>query len=356
MKTAFLSFTEKGSKLAASLAQELGGTADRCGSSMPLEQWTAAQFRDADALVFVGAAGIAVRAIAPYLGDKTTDPAVVVVDECAHYAIPILSGHLGGANDLARKISKLCGAEAAITTATDRNGVFAVDEWAKRQNCRIANTGLIKRISGMALAGNEIRVCSEQPISGDAPENVVPVTTAPYDVYVGLHVPTWKNDVLWLVPNCCTIGLGCRKGISEAAVDAAVISALLQWDISGLAIEGAATIDLKKDESGLLSYCEKYGWKLQTYSSAVLRATPGTFSASDFVNRVTGVDNVCERSAVQGSSGGTLVGQKIAFGGVTAALAARPYNLDWNWKDPSLPADGEQAADGEHRVDGEQLK
>ena len=98
-----------------------------------VEEWAARAFGRSEALVFVGAAGIAVRAIAPCLRHKSTDPAVVVVDEAGRYAVPILSGHLGGANDLARRIAALTGAEAVLTTATDVNGVFAADQWARRQ-------------------------------------------------------------------------------------------------------------------------------------------------------------------------------------------------------------------------------
>ena len=95
----------------------------------------ARQFAGSDALVFVGAVGIAVRAIAPHCQSKAQDPAVVVLDECGRFAVPILSGHLGGANDLARALAAVCGAVPVITTATDANGLFAVDEWAKAQGC-----------------------------------------------------------------------------------------------------------------------------------------------------------------------------------------------------------------------------
>ena len=129
-----LAFTDNGQHLAEFLARQLGGCASRCGHPLTLAQWTEKNFPRAEALVFVGAAGIAVRAIAPYVKSKAQDPAVVVVDEGARWAVPILSGHLGGANDLARRIAGICGAQAVITTATDVNGVFAVDEWSKRQN------------------------------------------------------------------------------------------------------------------------------------------------------------------------------------------------------------------------------
>ena len=120
---------------------------------------TAAQFAQSDALVFVGAVGIAVRAIAPHCRSKATDPAVVVLDECGRFAIPLLSGHLGGANDLARRLAKACGAVPVITTATDANGVFAVDEWAKHQHCLCGRTGAHQKGKQRPAGGPYRAVC-----------------------------------------------------------------------------------------------------------------------------------------------------------------------------------------------------
>ena len=154
MTRAYLAFTEKGLALAQKLASALPGTVARCGHGGPgLADWAAEQFAHADALIFVGAVGIAVRAIAPHCRNKAVDPAVVVLDECGHFAVPILSGHLGGANDLARALAAVCGAVPVITTATDANGVFAVDAWARHQNCAVLEPGRIKRVSSRLLAG-----------------------------------------------------------------------------------------------------------------------------------------------------------------------------------------------------------
>ena len=153
MSRAYLAFTEKGMALAHRLARALPGSVSRCGAGgVRLAEWTGTQFAQADALIFVGAVGIAVRAIAPHLKSKTTDPAVVVLDECGRFAVPLLSGHLGGANALARALAEACGAIPVITTATDANGVFAVDEWAKAQGCAVLEPERIKLVSGALLA------------------------------------------------------------------------------------------------------------------------------------------------------------------------------------------------------------
>ena len=164
MTRAYLAFTEKGLALAQKLASALPGTVDRCGHGGPgLADWAAEQFAHADALIFVGAVGIAVRAIAPHCRNKAVDPAVVVLDECGHFAVPILSGHLGGANDLARALAAVCGAVPVITTATDANGVFAVDAWARHQNCAVLEPERIKRVSSRLLAGGPVR---NSPVPG----------------------------------------------------------------------------------------------------------------------------------------------------------------------------------------------
>ena len=161
MTCAYIAFTARGLALAQQLAAACPGSVARGGADgVRLTDWTAAQFAQSDALIFVGAAGIAVRAIAPHCKSKTTDPAVVVVDECGRFAVPILSGHLGGANDLARAIAAVCGAVPVITTATDAHGIFAVDEWAKHQNCMVlmvthnmSNINLCDKIAFLGVGG-----------------------------------------------------------------------------------------------------------------------------------------------------------------------------------------------------------
>lgn len=330
MKLAYLAFTEQGEQLAGRLAAALGGGVQRCGGSCSLSAWTAAHFPQSDGLVYIGAAGIAVRAIAPHLQSKTSDPAVVVVDECARYAIPILSGHLGGANDLARAIGRVCGALPVLTTATDVNGVFAVDEWAKRQNCRILNPERIKTVSAKLLAGGTVTVQSAWPIAGQPPRNVHQGENSGADVLLDIH-PS-PGEVLHLVPRIAVLGVGCKKNVSSQALEAALAAFLTGAGVCEQAISAVASIDLKKEELGLLSFCAAHGWPLRTYPAEQLRAVEGQFTPSAFVQGVTGVDNVCERSAVL-ASGGVLCRGKTAGNGVTMALALAPYRPDWRWQD-----------------------
>ena len=330
MNLFLIAFTDRGKALADALAAALGGEAMRCGEPLGLNEWTAAHFQTGNGLIFVGAAGIAVRAIAPHMQGKDSDPAVVVVDERGRFAIPILSGHLGGANDLSRAIGRVCGAIPVLTTATDVNDVFAVDEWAKRQNCAVFDVEKIKEISALLLSGGTVRVHSVWPIEGGTPDGVALASGGGCDIR--LDICTSDRDALHLIPRIAVLGLGCRKGTSREALEEALAAVLGRADLSELSVCAVATIDLKKDEPGLLAFCDAHGWPLRTYSAKQLKQAEGNFTASAFVEHVTGVDNVCERAAVL-ASGGPIRWKKDAGNGVTMAVALKPYHPTWGWRD-----------------------
>ena len=297
MSRAYLAFTAKGEALARRLAEALPGSVSRCGGDMTLKGWTAEHFAQDEALIFVGAVGIAVRAIAPHCKSKAADPAVVVVDEGENFAVPLLSGHLGGANALARALAKACGAVPVITTATDVNGLFAVDLWAKAQNCAVLEPERIKRVSGALLAGQTVRYWSPWPVAGETPAGVKKAD-APEAADFALTL-TPQGGALHLVPCIGVLGVGCRRGTTAQQL-----------------------------EEAFAAFCKDHGWPITFYPADELRAVPGQFTPSAFVASVTGVDNVCERSAVK-ASGGMLLLPKTAGGGVTLALAVRPFAPDW---------------------------
>ncbi len=335
---AFVSFTDRGATLAEHLQSRFGGTAVNARRDVPfsLAAWTAEAFATTEALVFCGAVGIAVRAIAPHVRSKASDPAVVVVDESGTFAIPILSGHLGGANALARELAAFCGGTAVITTATDVNHRFAVDEWAKRQNCAVVNPECIKLVSSKILAGEAVRIGGEFPVDGTPPEGVAWTDGTDYDAYLGVHRPA--GTALHCAPKIAVLGVGCRKGTPAETVEAAFFQFLEAENLCAEGICSVASIDLKRKEPGLAAFCKSHGWPLKTYCAEVLAAVPGDFTRSDFVRKTTGVDNVCERSAVLAASGfagggSVQAAKKWAWNGVTLALALGPYAPDWRWQD-----------------------
>ena len=320
---ALTAFTERGRELASKLAAAFGAPVRE--RERPLADWTAESFISCEALIFVGAVGIAVRSIAPHIRSKASDPAVICVDENGHFVVPILSGHLGGANALAKQIAALTGGEAVITTATDLNGLFAVDLWAKAQDMAVLQPERIKTVSAKLLRGETITADCPRPIAGEAPEFVRLGRDA--DVIVSYR--RLESGALQLVPRVLTLGVGCRRGTEAEALEAVFRQFCAERGIVPEAIECACSIDLKQNEAGLLAFCGSHGWPLRYYSAQELRSTAGDFTASAFVEATAGVDNVCERSAVL-ASGGELIEKKYARNGVTFALAECYVNYNWS--------------------------
>ncbi len=325
---AFAAFTEKGRLLAEKLCERTGGTVDMPGDAVPLSAWTDEQFRNRAALIFVGAAGIAVRAIAPHLKSKTEDPAVLCVDECGRHVIPLLSGHLGGANRLARHIALICGGEAVLTTATDLEGLFAVDLWAQKQGMTVLQPERIRQVSAKILRGETVKICCPYPIAGAMPERVEGAgEPAEADIIVSCRIQS--GNALQLVPRVLSLGIGCRRGTERGHLREVFGAFCGERGILPQAIAEAATVDLKRDEEGLTAFCGEHGWPLKYYSAAELRTAQGEFTGSDFVKMQVGVDNVCERAACL--AGGMLVEKKYAAEGITFALAEYSREYDWSW-------------------------
>lgn len=326
MRIAAIAFTDCGMALGRRLQEAVTGmTLDRCEKG-GLASWTEGAFGANDALVFIGAAGIAVRAIAPHVRTKVHDPAVVVLDELGTFAIPILSGHLGGANELAVRLARCVQALPVVTTATDVHGLFAVDSWARNQGLTVANPERIKWISARLLAGETVKLKSLYPISGHLPAQVE-ADEEGYDILI-THRTRGRAEALRLVPKIVTVGIGCKRGTAAETIQEAFDVALRKSGCHAAAVKAVATIDLKANEPGLLAFCRSHGLPLSTYSAAELAAVPGSFSGSAFVKKTTGVDNVCERAAVL-RSGGRLLSQKEAGNGVTVALAIEEPKLSF---------------------------
>ena len=283
-------------------------------------------FDNSDALIFICACGIAVRTIAPHLKSKTTDPAVVVIDDKANYVIPLLSGHIGGANDLAQLLAEKLDAVPVITTATDINNRFAVDSWAVKHNCHISDMTLAKEISAEILISC-VNMKSDFPVSGKLPNGVILNTSGE----LGFHI-SYRNDepftnTLKLIPKILHVGIGCRKGKSQQEI--AEFFNKVTADININAVKSVSSIDIKKEESGLLEFAEKYKLPINFYTADELSALEGEFTSSDFVKNITGVDNVCERSAYKAANGGEFLIRKTTNNGITLAVCAEEWSVNF---------------------------
>jgi cobalt-precorrin 5A hydrolase len=291
-------------------------------------------FDSADLIVFFTAAGIAVRSIAPYILHKSMDPAVVVVDECGTYAISLLSGHMGGANEYTRKIADILGAEPVITTATDREGRFAVDEFARKNNMVVTDWKLAKQISAYILEGGKV-----EAVCGDYEHLSEEQRKAKYIILISNKSNTTNAvcseaainnkhvEALCLVPKNIYIGIGCRKGTECNKIEEAMEKALSEAGIRDEAVTAIASIDLKAGEQGLLEACSHRRLKLIVFTAEELVQINGSISSSEFVESVTGVDNVCERSAIA-AGGDRLVFSKHIYDGVTVAIAEKTPDVN----------------------------
>lgn len=349
MRIAMLCFGRKGWETGRKLAEGLKGpgreiTLDGKSKYLPNSieeshaEWTKRQFQSADVLIFIGACGIAVRSIAPFVKSKKTDPAVLVTDECGRFVISLLSGHLGGANELTEEAARILGAQPVITTATDLHGRFAVDVCAKKNGCAIFPMEAAKEFSAALLAGEKVGFYSDFPWEGELPEGVLPCDREGNFLKngskpeLGMAVTIHRNcrpfeKTVYLVPQIVSMGIGCRKGKEEAVIRAAAECSLNENGIYREALNALASIDLKKEEPGILALAEHWGLPFQTFEGEKLREVPGDFSASEFVSSVTGVDNVCERSAVLASGYGKLIQRKKGADGVTTALAVEKWRI-----------------------------
>ncbi len=337
-------FSAQGQRLGERLREKLHASGDeaaltRCGgqysgNAPTLSEWTGRVFSNADALVFISATGIAIRAIATEIQSKASDPAVVVLDETGKFVISLLSGHIGGANDLSRRIAKILDATPVITTATDCNELFSIDAWATKYRYAIPNPEKIKSVSAKILAGDTVRVKTLLPVVSHLPK-YVEYSTGGYDVYIGCQVDE-NMDALHIVPPMAVLGVGCKKGTPRQDVENAFIKLCIQANVYTAAFRQAYSIDLKMDEPGLLEFCRKYGLSFATFSAAELNSVEGGFSTSRFVQEVTGVDTVCERSAVLGGRG-KLYWPKTVIDGVALAIGLKDIRLDFD-----TPADTEE--------------
>ncbi len=344
-------FTERGAWVCRRLFHKLKETGEECEAIIPkrflreewkkeglkereeefLSQWTGKMFAEKRAMIFVSATGIAVRAIAPWIRDKMTDPPVVTVDEGAQFVIPLLSGHVGGANELARHIADWLEAVPVITTATDVNGKFAVDLFASAYHMTIIDRKEAKNISAAVLEGKQIGVFSDLPIK-KMPDGFVMDRWCEENICITVKDPSFpekKASYLRLVPRAVVLGVGCRRGTDPEFMKEKVFALLKEHGIDPAAVKAIASVDVKQDEPAVLGLkqvfdgeCLHQPCEQRFYTPEQLNQVPGDFKESAFVKKQIGVGNVCERSAC--AAGGKLLVEKQAGDGITLAAA-----LEW---------------------------
>jgi len=313
----------------------------------------AAQFREFDGHICIMAAGIVVRLLAPLLVHKTEDPAVVVMDEQGAFAVSLLSGHIGGANDLALEMARLTGARPVITTATDVGGKPAVDILAKRASLGIANPRAIKAVNMALVAGKKpllydpgntlgrvmapgeadcFESKSRDPWRLDGP---VTQTEPCSGVWVHDRVRDLPDEVLVLRPLSLIAGMGCNRNTPLDELRDLLFSTLDKAGLARECLAGLASIDAKLDEPGLLELAAELGLGIRFCSREELNDIKGIKSPSAVVAKHMGVSSVCEAAALAAAGKGRLIVPKKKTPNVTVAIAR--IGSMWSASAPGIP-------------------
>lgn len=333
---AIYALSAPGLELALRLAPELGAQVFAparfaAGAATPFESLSELMERTFAAFarhVFVGAAGIAVRAIAPHLQGKGVDPAVAVLDQAGRFAVSLVSGHMGGANELARELAALTGAQAVITTGTDVSGLPGVDELAARAGMSVENLQAVKAVSAALIEGRPVQVHDpeERLLGGEGAG--------------GLLVPTrpeaWDPDApgVWChwraggafprtfraYPRCLCLGLGSRKGTPAREIRAHVATVFAQSGLDLRSIGRVGTAEIKRADSGMCETLEGLGAEVVFFTADELAAVAAA-GQSETVRRRVGTGSVCEAAALLLAQNGELVVPKAKGERVTCAVA-----------------------------------
>jgi cobalt-precorrin 5A hydrolase len=347
---AIIAITSGGARLGTGLRERLDGAdlfvpakhAGEAGEgaivfSVELKELVRQLWPDCRGFVFIMATGIVVRILAPHLRGKDLDPAVVVMDEAGAFAVSLLSGHLGGANELARKLAEASGGQAVITTATDVNGLPAWDEVARREGLRIEPVKNIRRLNSLLLQGERIvLVDRRRRISRHfaSVPGVVPVANFAAAQQVGAagkvfvthrHIPHLEaqDDLLVLRPRDLVVGIGCNRGTPAEEIEEAVERELRRAFLSPHSIACLATIDVKADEEGLNLFAKNRGIPVEHYSAEALNSVSAPAEPSPHALAAVGAKGVCEPAALLSAGSDTLLIKKKICGNVTVAVAEK---------------------------------
>lgn len=305
----------------------------------PAGELVAKLFEEYGSIVVFGSVGLAVRLVAPLVRDKHTDPAVVVVDDAGSFAVSLLSGHVGGANALAETVAGLLEARAVVTTGSEVLGVPAVDLLGREFGWRIETEQEVTAVSAAVVNGDRVAVFQDagEPVAwmqdGTAPANLVRYDSWDELLASGCSAALVITDRLLpeesrprvhaviYRPRSLVIGVGCNRGTSHEEIAGAVSTVLATHRLSRSSVRELATVDLKKDEAGLLDYAGSVGLPIRFFSAEELGEVRDAPNPSPMVERWTGTTGVCEPAALLASEGGRLVVPKTKSGNVTVAVA-----------------------------------
>lgn len=319
----YLCFSDKGEHLADTLRHQFPGEIYRSRKGKTsIRELMPEIWNNHDALIFIGATGIAVRMIAPYLKGKDKDPAVVVIDDMGNFVISLLSGHLGGANRLTKILAEQLNAIPVITTATDNRGFEGLDLYARRLNFYIPDLQALTPLTGKIVNGEELPVYNpyhfptprypkiREADNTDEGKSVLAITDEG-------ELPLF--NAVFLRPRILHLGIGARRNVPEDTVLDLITSAFKEKNLSLDSIADIATISLKKDEKAILKAANTLNVPLIIYEVEELKAYDRRFKGSDFVRKTVGIGSVSASCAAK--SAGNVILEKIIGEGVTLSVS-----------------------------------
>ena len=280
-----------------------------------------------DAIVSFLAVGATVRVLAPLLGHKTTDPAVVCVDEGLRHAVAVLGGH-HGANLLAGRLAGVLGCEPVVTTASDGAGITPLDSYGADLGFTVHNPEVLARVGAAVLSGEPVTIegADGWPLPA-LPSNVVrehPEASAGILVTDRAEPANSRRDRLVYRPPSLVVGVGSARGVTAAEVGELIDGTLADAGLAPASVRCLATVDVKAGEQGILDAAEARGWEVVTFPADVL-ARVEVPNPSEVVRAEVGTPSVAEAAALHAARalgrGAELVAEKRKSAAATAAVA-----------------------------------
>lgn len=269
--------------------------------------------------IFISATGIAVRSIAGLIKSKESDPAVIVIDDSGNFVIPILSGHLGGANAESERLAEILNAIPVITTASDNGGKTAVDTISQKIKCKIENMERAKKVTALIVNNEKVLL--------KIPDNIV--TDKDTNVAGAVIVSNRKQlEISKLIPKNLIVGIGCRKDISKEAVINAISTIFEKFNLEIEAIKKFSSVWVKAQEKGLLEAVEYFQKDIEFHSKEEVEKVD-IEHRSEFVEKTIGVKGVSEPCAYLSSCRqGQFIVKKEICSGVTISIFEEEVKIE----------------------------
>ena len=327
----------------------------RYNEDFKLNEITKEVMKTSKGVIFISSTGIAVRAIAPYLEGKDKDPGVVVVDLSSKYAINILSGHLGGGNELTLKVAQILNVQPIITTATDNLGIIAPDVLAKDNDLIIEDLKKAKYIASILVDEKKVKIKDDYNMikiskgyekTDELSENCIWIThdlkvnnnhygiskINDFDCNNNIIVNNSNDDmqysimreelnyskILRLIKKDLVLGIGCRRGTTYEKLYNFINSSLIKYNLDIKAVAAIVSVDVKANEEGIIKFSQKINCPFITFEREQIKTVQDKYEKSEFVLKTLGITGVCEPCV--DLAGAEVVRSKIKHEGMTLAI------------------------------------